>query len=97
MKSGRFSLKVKDFLKGLFMAVGTSVLMVIQNSIDQGEFTFKWKMVAMAAVGSTVVYLLKNFFTADIHEAAKTVEKAGGEVIKPEDNLDSIVTKYNKQ
>lgn len=76
--SGKFSLKTKDFLKGLLIAIGTSVLVVIQTSIEQGEFTFKWKTITMVAIGATITYLLKNFLTDDTKEAVKTVENAGG-------------------
>jgi hypothetical protein len=61
--SSKFSLNVKDFLKGLLVSIGTAALVVIQTSIDAGSFNFDWKQVSIAAVGAGVAYLIKNFFT----------------------------------
>lgn len=60
--SKKFTLKMRDHLRGLYMAVGTAMAVVIQTSIDAGELEFKWKQIAMAGVGSGVLYLLKNLF-----------------------------------
>lgn len=59
----QFWLNARDFLHGAFISVGLSVLTVIQNSIADSQFTFKWKNVLMVAIGSFITYLLKNFFT----------------------------------
>lgn len=60
--SKQFWLNSKDFLRGLIMAMGTTALMVVQNSIDAGQIVFHWKQMLMAGVGGGVTYLLKNFF-----------------------------------
>lgn len=62
--SPRFTLQVRDFLKGLLVSVLTSVIVVIQSTIEQGNLTFDWKQIGMVAVGSAVAYLGKNFFSA---------------------------------
>jgi len=62
-QSKLFSLNYADILKGLLMAVITPVLVIIQQSIANGEMTFNWKAIGMAAIAGGVGYLLKNFFT----------------------------------
>jgi hypothetical protein len=62
------SLNWGDVIKGLVMAVLTPVLVVIQQSIEKGELTFNWHLIALSAVGGGVAYLLKNFFTTSIKE-----------------------------
>jgi len=59
--SKRFSLKIRDFLKGGLMSAGTSVAVALQKSIENGEVWFNWRSLAMVAVGSFIVYLTKNF------------------------------------
>lgn len=61
--SQMFSLKTKDFLKALLIAVLMPVLLLIQESIAAGEMAFNWKELGMAAVAGFVGYLIKNFFT----------------------------------
>ena len=61
--SKRFSLNLQDIGKGLILAIGTPVLVIIQQSISAGALVFDWKLIGMAAVGGGVSYLLKNFFT----------------------------------
>ncbi len=88
----KYTLQVRDFLKGLLMAVGTSVLVVVQNSIEAGVLTFNWKIIAMAAIAATVSYLLKNFFTDDTAVAKKVLTEAA---VNTEEKVKvaSIVTK----
>lgn len=59
--SKQFSLKLRDFLKGAVMAVLVPCLLIIQQSLDRGEFTFNWKAIGMTAVGAFISYLVKNF------------------------------------
>lgn len=56
--SGQFSLKARDFLKGLVMAVGTPVLYLLQELIPGWDLP----PLAKAAIAATITYLLKNFF-----------------------------------
>jgi len=58
--SKRYRLKVRDFLKGAVMSAGTSVAVAVQKSIENGEVWFNWRAIAMVAVGSFIVYLIKN-------------------------------------
>jgi len=59
--SKQFSLKARDFIKGALMAVLVPCLLVIQQSLDKGEFTFNWKAIGMTAVGAFLAYIIKNF------------------------------------
>ena len=58
-----FSLNALDFAKAFLVAILTPVLVLLQNSLDAGEFTFHWKPILMAAIGGGLAYLIKNFFT----------------------------------
>lgn len=60
--SKRFTLGWRDILKGLIMAIITPALVVAQQSLDKGDFTFNWKYVAMASMAGGVAYLIKNLF-----------------------------------
>lgn len=72
----KFTLNIRDLLKGLLMAILVPVLYIIQSSIAAGEMTFNWKQIAFAALGGGVAYILKNFFTDDISAAKKTIADA---------------------
>jgi hypothetical protein len=72
----KYSLKVKDFLKGLLMAVGTPVLLIIQQSIAAGSLTFNWQQIGMVAAAAGLLYLTKNYFTDDVKQAVDTLETA---------------------
>jgi len=61
--SKQFSINWKDIIRGLLMAVLTPVILIIQQSISAGEFTFNWKQIGMAAIAGGFAYLVKNFFT----------------------------------
>jgi len=64
MKTSNFlSLNWLDIAKGLLMAILTPVVVIVQQSIEAGVFTFDWKSIGLAAIGGGVAYLVKNFFT----------------------------------
>lgn len=52
-----------DFLKGFVVAIISAVLVLIQNSIAQGNFSFEWSAIWQGALTAGVAYLIKNFFT----------------------------------
>lgn len=58
-----FSLDWRDLLKGLIMAVAGSVVSVVSNSINTGNFTITFASVWHGALVAGVAYLGKNFFT----------------------------------
>lgn len=61
--SEQFSINWRDIAQGLILAALTPALVLIQQSIDAGVFTFNWKPIAMSAVAGMVAYLLKKFLT----------------------------------
>lgn len=64
MKTSDFlKLDLRDILKACIIATLTPALVLIQQSIDAGQFTFNWKHLGMAAIGGFVAYLIKNFLT----------------------------------
>lgn len=60
--SKKFSLIGRDYIRGLGMACLTAALVVIQSFIENGNLSFDWKQIGMAAVGGGVGYLIKNGF-----------------------------------
>lgn len=82
MKSDFLKLKLRDFLKGLVLAVGTPVLYFLQELIPHWDIP----SIAKIAISAGVTYLLKNLFTDGVSAAVKRVERAGGEVIEKDVN-----------
>lgn len=72
MKSTRFTVKLRDWLKGLIMGVGTPVLYLLQELIPNYPLT----PIEKTALSAFVAYMLKNYFTDDIKAAEKIIEKA---------------------
>ena len=62
-QSKKYKLNWHDIAKGLFISIGSAVLMFIQESVANKEFVFNWQDIGMAAVGGAATYLIKNFFT----------------------------------
>jgi len=58
-QSNKNSLNLRDFLRGLIMAVGTPVLYLLQELIPNHPMP----VVAKCAVSALVTYLIKNYFT----------------------------------
>jgi hypothetical protein len=63
MKSSLFNLNTKDFVKGLFVAVFTSVITIVYTSVQAGAFEFDGKTIATTALTSALAYIMKNFVT----------------------------------
>jgi len=78
-----FTLKVRDFLKGLIMAVGTPVLYMVQELIPN------WPLnpIEKAGLSALVTYLIKNFFTNDTATAVKVVQEAQEKKIEKQGQL----------
>lgn len=71
--SPKFTLKVRDFLKGAIMAIGTPVLYLVQEMIPGYDI----HPVAKAAIGALITYLLKNYFApASVTTVYKSNAKA---------------------
>ena len=75
MKSSLFSLQTKDFVKGLFIAVLTSVITIVYTSVSAGQLEFDWKTIATTALTSALAYVMKNFVTNSNDELLKKETK----------------------
>lgn len=58
----QFTLQGRDWLKGLLMAVLTPAIVIIQQTISEGQLTFDWQTIGMAALAGGLAYLSKNLF-----------------------------------
>jgi putative exporter of polyketide antibiotics len=63
MNSPIFTLNSSDFLKGLIMAVLSSVITVIYQTVEAGSLIFDWKAIGTMALTSAIAYIMKNLFT----------------------------------
>ena len=58
--SKQFSLQWRDISRGLIMAVLSSVLTLLYDSIQANGFDFDWQNIAKNAAGAAIIYLFKN-------------------------------------
>jgi len=65
MKSKLFTLDIQDILNGLLMAVISSVVGVLLESLKSGSFVFNWETIGGAALGGGFAYIKKNFISND--------------------------------
>lgn len=63
MNSTFLNLNVNDLVKGLAVAVLTSVLTIVYNTLQTGSLAFDWQAIATAALTSAIAYLMKNLLT----------------------------------
>jgi hypothetical protein len=64
MKQSSFlSLNTKDFIKGLLLAVLTTVITIVYNSLQAGDLTFDWKSIGTTALTTALAYIMKNLLT----------------------------------
>jgi len=63
MNSTLFNLNSTDFLKGLIMAVLSSVITVVYQTVEAGSLVFDWKAIGTMALTSAIAYIMKNLFT----------------------------------
>ena len=56
-------LNSKDYIKGLIVAVITSVLTVLSESLSAGDIVIDFKNITTVALTATIAYLLKNLGT----------------------------------
>lgn len=57
------TIKLSDWWRGLIVAVITTPLSIIYESIQAGSLTFNWKLIATTAVTAGLAYILKNLST----------------------------------
>jgi hypothetical protein len=64
MKQSNFlSLNTRDALRSLAIAILTPVMVIAQQSLEQGILVFNWKVLLTAGIGGGLAYLTKNLFT----------------------------------
>lgn len=56
-------INVLDVTKGLIVAVFTAVLVIVNDTINAGSFSFDWMHIGQTALAAAVAYLLKQLFT----------------------------------
>ncbi len=61
--SKQFTLNISDVWKGLIVAVLSSVVTIVVNTLNAGSLTFDWKAIGIAALTSGLAYIVKNFLT----------------------------------
>jgi hypothetical protein len=71
MKSSFLSLSTKDFIKGLIVAVLTSVITIVYTSLQAGSLNFDFKLIASTGLSSALAYILKNLVTNSNDEIMK--------------------------
>jgi len=69
--SNLYSINLRDFAKGITVAIGGAVIATIENTVQSGSLTFNWKQIGLTALAAGLAYLTKNFFTP-----AQTITKA---------------------
>lgn len=87
MKSTLWTLKAKDFFKGLILAVGTPILVLLQQLIPSwtpwltAHFGNSGALIFQAGLSAFAAYLLKNLATDDTKEAVKTLTQQDATII----------------
>jgi hypothetical protein len=63
MNSTFLNLNSTDFLKGLVMAVLSTVITVVYQTVEAGSLVFDWKAIGTMALTTALAYIMKNLFT----------------------------------
>ena len=86
--SKKGEINLRDVVRGLIIAAGTSALLIVQQSISAGGFVFDWKEIGMAAVAGGLAYIFKNFL-----EPSKviTVTNSGSTADEVKDKIDNVI------
>jgi hypothetical protein len=71
MKSTFLSLNSKDFIKGLVVAVLSSVVAILYSTVQAGSLAFDWTTIGTVALTSALGYIMKNLFTNSNDELMK--------------------------
>lgn len=62
-QSTLFTLNTSDFIKGLLMAVLSTVITIVYQTVEAGSLVFDWKLIGTMALTSALAYIMKNLFT----------------------------------
>ena len=63
MQSTFLTLNNNDFIKGLIMAVLSTVITVVYQTVEAGSLVFDWKTIGTMALTTALAYIMKNLFT----------------------------------
>lgn len=61
--SKRWTLNVRDLLRGLLLSVISGVLTALLPLLQEPDFIFKWKTIGIVAATTGISYLLKNWIS----------------------------------
>ena len=59
------TIKLGDWWRGLIIAIATTPLTIIYQSISAGTLTFDWKAIVTTGIAGGIAYLLKNLGTGE--------------------------------
>jgi putative exporter of polyketide antibiotics len=62
-QSTLFTLNTTDFIKGLLMAVLSTVITIVYQTVEAGSLVFDWTAISTMALTSALAYIMKNLFT----------------------------------
>jgi hypothetical protein len=63
MNSTFLNLNTTDFIKGLIMAVLSTVITIVYQTVEAGSLIFDWKSIGTMALTTALAYIMKNLFT----------------------------------
>lgn len=58
-----WNIKMSDWMRGLVIAILTTPLTIIYDSVSIGVLTFDWKKIIATAIAGGIAYILKNVLT----------------------------------
>lgn len=73
-----FKLNALDFLKGLLLAVLSSVLTVIYDTVNTGSLDFNSQKLLLVAIASASGYILNRFISNSNGQLLKSDDIGGG-------------------
>lgn len=62
-QSTLFTLNTSDFIKGLLMAILSTVITIVYQTVEAGSLVFDWTAIGTMALTSALAYIMKNLFT----------------------------------
>ena len=71
IRSKRYRLDLRDFLKGMAMAISTSVIAMLLESYNAGDFVLNWETIKGAALVGGLGYIKICFFSNNQGEILK--------------------------
>ena len=78
LPSAKYSLKLSDWLKGLLVAVGATIIPALIALLSNGAFPTvpQLKAILIGGLSAGLTYVAKNFFTDTNKVAVETINEA---------------------